>query len=144
MPEAEPLSYEGLILHRSGPSTGLTALIPILRWNRRANGSYVTQRSTGTGFLIGKLDDYGDLVDGKDPLDWICDAEKMYGILEGKLVCFDYLSRKMTVLYEQDGEVILPSDLRYQRECLFFVAGENPRRASPFTACTCRTARWMR
>ena len=38
VPEAEPLPMR-IILHRSGPSTGLTALIPILRWNRRANGS---------------------------------------------------------------------------------------------------------
>ena len=123
MPEAEPLSYEDYFAQVrafDGPYGVDTdfALEP------KGERLYITQRSTNDTFLIGKSDDYGYLVDGKNPLDWICDAEKMYGILEGKLVCFDYLSRKMTVLYEQDGEVILPSDLRYQRECLFFVAGE--------------------
>lgn len=123
VPETESLSYEDYFAQVrtfDGPYGAETDFTLETEGDRL----YVTQRSTGTGFLIGKLDDYGDLVDGKDPLDWICDAEKMYGILKGKLVCFDYLSRELTVLYEQDGEVILPSDLRYQRECLFFVAGE--------------------
>ena len=123
VPETESLSYEDYFAQVrtfDGPYGAKTDFTLETEGNRL----YVTQRSTGTGFLIGKLDDYGDLVDSEKSPGWICDAEKMYGILEGKLVCFDYLSRKMTVLYEQDGEVILPSDLRYQRECLFFVAGE--------------------
>ena len=85
VPEAEPLSYEDYFAQVrafDGPYGVDTdfALEP------KGERLYVTQRSTGTGFLIGKLDDYGDLVDGKDPLDWICDAEKMYGILELSLI----------------------------------------------------------
>ena len=123
IPESEVLSYEDYFAQVrafDGPYGVETDFMA----EQKGNKLYITQRSTGTGFLIGNLNDYGYLVDGKDPLDWICDAGKMYGLLEGKLVSFDYLSRKLTVLYEQDGEVILSSDLRYQRECLFFVAGE--------------------
>lgn len=69
VPEAEPLSYEDYFAQVRafdgpyGVETDFTL-------ETEGNRLYVTQRSTNATFLIGKSDDYGYLVDGKDPLDW--------------------------------------------------------------------------
>ena len=73
VPETESLSYEDYFAQVrtfDGPYGAKTDFTLETEGNRL----YVTQRSTGTGFLIGKLDDYGDLVDSEKSPGWICEA----------------------------------------------------------------------